>query len=113
MTPDDTTGAGAVKTALLVRLDAKPDKAEQLERLLSDGARLVAEEPATTAWFAVRLTHTGFAIFDAFPDEAGRQAHLTGPLAAALAARSADLLSTAPRIEPCTVLASKLPLRTT
>jgi hypothetical protein len=44
--------------------------------LLEGGLALAAEEPATIAWFAIRLGPSEFGIFDAFPDDAGRQAHL-------------------------------------
>ena len=50
-----------------------------------------------------------FGIFDAFPDEAGRQAHLTGRVAAALMAQASDLLAQPPSIEQVDVLAAKLP----
>jgi quinol monooxygenase YgiN len=66
-------------------------------------------EPATIAWFGVRLGPSTFAIFDAFPDEAGRQAHLAGKVAAALMAKAEDLLSQPPAIRKADVLASKLP----
>ena len=66
-------------------------------------------EPATVAWFAVRLSPSTFAIFDAFPNEAGRQAHLSGKVAAALMAKAPDLLSKPPSIEKVDVLAAKLP----
>ncbi len=33
------------------------------------------EEPDTIAWFAIRLGPSTFGVFDAFPDEEGRQAH--------------------------------------
>ena len=69
----------------------------------------VESEPATIAWFAVRMGPSTFAIFDAFPDEAGRSAHLSGKVAAALMAKAADLFSTPPNIEKVDVLASKLP----
>jgi hypothetical protein len=49
-------------------------------------------EPATIAWFGVRFGPSIFAIFDAFPDEAGRQAHLAGKVAAALMAKAGELL---------------------
>jgi quinol monooxygenase YgiN len=67
------------------------------------------EEPATTAWFALRLGPSTFGIFDAFPDEKGRQAHLTGAVAAALMAKAPTLFAKPPAIEKCDVLASKLP----
>ena len=76
---------------------------------LLSGLPLVQEEPATTAWFGIRLGPTTFGIFDAFPDEAGRQAHLGGKVAAALMARAGELLSAPPSIDKIDVLAAKLP----
>ena len=98
-----------VSVALWVRLEAKPGKEAEVENFLKGGLAIVQEEPATTAWFAVRLGPSSFAIFDAFPDEAGRQAHLTGRVAAALMAKAPDLLSQPPSIEKVDVLAAKLP----
>jgi quinol monooxygenase YgiN len=69
----------------------------------------VEKEPATIAWFAVRLGPSEFGIFDAFPDDAGRQAHLGGQVAAALMAQAPELLAPPPVIEPVDVLASELP----
>jgi quinol monooxygenase YgiN len=70
---------------------------------------LVQDEPATTAWFAIRLGPATFGIFDAFPDEAGRDAHLSGRVAAALMQQVPELLSAAPSIDKLDVLADKLP----
>jgi quinol monooxygenase YgiN len=98
-----------VKTGLLVRLDAKPGKEAEVEDFLRGGLPIVMEEPATIAWFAIRLGPSSFGIFDAFPDDAGRQAHLTGRVAAALMAKAPELLARPPIIEQVDVLASKLP----
>ena len=98
-----------VKKALFVRLEAKAGKEAEVESFLRGGLSLVQEEPATTAWFGIRLGPTTFGIFDAFPDEAGRQAHLSGKVAAALMAKAPDLLAKAPVIENVDVLAAKLP----
>lgn len=98
-----------VTVALFVRLEAKPGKQAEVEALLRGGLTFVQAEPATTAWFAVRMGPSTFGIFDAFPDEPGRQAHLEGRLAAALMAQAADLLAQAPVIEKIDVLAAKLP----
>jgi quinol monooxygenase YgiN len=98
-----------VTVALLVRLEAKPGKEADVENFLKGGLPIVQEEPATTAWFAIRMGPSTFGIFDAFPDEAGRQAHLTGRVAAALMAQSSDLLAQPPSIEQVDVLAAKLP----
>ncbi|RYE79300.1 MAG: antibiotic biosynthesis monooxygenase, partial [Oxalobacteraceae bacterium] len=88
-----------VKLALFVRLEAKPGKEQDVERFLLGGLPLVQAEPATTAWFGIRLGPSTFGIFDAFPDEAGRQAHLSGKLAAALMEKAGELFAQPPSIE--------------
>ena len=98
-----------VKTALLVRLEAKPGKEAEVENFLQGGLPIVQEEPATIAWFGIRLGPSTFGIFDAFPDEAGREAHLTGRVAAALMAKAPELLAQPQVIEKVDVLAAKLP----
>lgn len=98
-----------VKYALLVRLEAKPGKEAEVEQFLMDGLLLVQEEPDTTAWFGIRLGPSTFGIFDAFPDEQGRQAHLKGKVAAALMEKAEELFVKPPVIENVDVLAAKLP----
>jgi quinol monooxygenase YgiN len=98
-----------VKVGLFVRLEAKPGKESEVAAFLLSGLPIVLDEPATVAWFGIRLGPTTFGIFDAFPDEAGRQAHLTGRVAAALMAKASELLAQPPSIEKVDVLASKLP----
>ncbi len=98
-----------VTTALYVRLEAKAGKETEVENFLRGGLAIVRQEPATTAWFAIRMGPSTFGIFDAFPDEAGRQAHLSGRVAAALMAKASELLAKPPAIEKVDVLAAKLP----
>jgi quinol monooxygenase YgiN len=98
-----------VTVALYVRLEAKPGKEKDVEDFLKSGYPLVMDEPATTAWFGIRLGPSIFGIFDAFPDENGRQAHLSGKVAAALMAKAPELFSKPPVIEEIDVLAAKLP----
>ncbi len=80
-----------VKVALFVRLEAKPGKEKEVEQFLMSGLPIVQDEPATTVWFGIRLGPSTFGIFDAFPDEEGRQAHLNGRVAAALMAKADEL----------------------
>ncbi|CAB3799352.1 MULTISPECIES: putative quinol monooxygenase [Paraburkholderia] len=98
-----------VKLALYVHLEAKPGKEKEVEAFLLGGLPLVEQEPATTAWFALKLGPSSFGIFDAFPDEAGRDAHLNGKVAAALMAQAGELLASPPSINKVDVLAAKLP----
>lgn len=98
-----------IKVALLVRLEAKPGKEAEVEAFLRAGLPLVQQEPATAVWFGIRLGPSTFGIFDAFPDDSGRQAHLAGQVAAALMAKASELLAQPPAIEKADVLAVKLP----
>jgi quinol monooxygenase YgiN len=97
-----------VKVALLARLVAKPGKEEEVASFLAGALPLAQAEPGTIVWFALRLSKNEFGIFDAFPDEAGRKAHLNGPIAAALMAKASELLAQPPKIEPVDLLAAKL-----
>jgi quinol monooxygenase YgiN len=99
-----------VHVALWVRLDAKPGKEKEVADFLRGGLAIVQGEPATIAWFAIQLGPATFGIFDAFPNDAGRQAHLSGKVAAALMAKAPDLLAKPPAIEKIDVLAAKLPV---
>lgn len=98
-----------VTVGLLVTLEAKPGREADVQRFLEGGLALVNEEPETTAWFAIRMGPTTFGIFDVFPSDAGRQAHLQGRVAEALMAQAADLFASPPDIQPIDVLAAKLP----
>ena len=60
-------------------------------------------------WLALRTDPSTFWIVDAFPGEAERQAHLDGPIAAALLANADRLLAAPPEINPADVLAAKSP----
>jgi quinol monooxygenase YgiN len=101
-----------VTRGLLVRLDVKPGKDPDVEAFLNSGLELVRQEPATTAWFAIRFGRSEYGIFDVFPDDAGRDAHLTGAVARALMSRADELFTETPRIQKLDVLASKLPADT-
>ena len=98
-----------IKHALFVRLEAKPGKEKELAHFLQEGLSLARQEGTTPVWFALQLGASTFGIFDAFSDEAGRQAHLNGPIAQALGANAPGLLAQAPSIERIDVLGTKLP----
>ena len=98
-----------VHVALFARLMAKPGKEADVARLLEKGLALANQEATTPIWFALRLTPATFGIFDAFADDAGRKAHLAGPIAAALMAQASELLAEPPQIEQVDVLGAKIP----
>lgn len=107
--PSATKAPAKVRTALLVRLHAKPGKEAEVAKFLEGGLPIVEQEPATITWYAIKLGPSTFGIFDTFPDDAGRQAHLGGKVAAALMAQAPELLASAPSIEKVEILAAKLP----
>jgi quinol monooxygenase YgiN len=97
-----------VTVGLWVMLEAKPGKEAEVAQFLKSAAPLAEAEPETSAWFALQIGPSTFGIFDVFPDDKGRQAHLTGPIAKALMAKAGELLAKVPSIEKIDVLASKL-----
>ena len=97
-----------VTVGLYATLEAKPGKEDDVQAFLESALPIVNDEPATVAWFAVKLGPSTFGIFDAFPDDAGRKAHLSGPIAAALMAKAGELLAEPPKIESVDLLAVKL-----
>jgi quinol monooxygenase YgiN len=94
---------------LLVRLEAKNGKDDEVEEFLKSAAPMVAAEPGTVAWFAIRFGRSEYGIVDFFPDDSARQAHLSGQVASALMQRAATLFAEPPRILKLDVLADKLP----
>jgi quinol monooxygenase YgiN len=97
-----------VTVALLVRVEAKPGKEAEVEEFLTNAQPIVMGEPDTVVWFAVKFGPSSFGIFDAFPNDAGRQSHLTGQVGTALMKRADELFSQPPSVEQIDVLATKL-----
>jgi quinol monooxygenase YgiN len=95
-----------VKVALYVQLEAASGKEEEVATFLRQGRELVEQEPGTTVWYALQLAPSTFGIFDAFEDEEGRQAHLSGAVAKALGA-NAHLFSSEPEITRLDIIAAK------
>jgi len=97
-----------VRVALAVRLLAKSGKENEVAKFLAGALTAAQAESFTPVWFALRFSQREFGIFDAFPDEAGRKAHLSGQIAAALMAKASELLAEPPKIEQVDVLAAKV-----
>lgn len=97
-----------VNVGLLVRIEALPGRESEVEQFLQGGLALVNEELDTITWYAIRLGPTTFGIFDTFPDDSGRQAHLSGQVAAALMENVGELIEE-PIIEQVDLIAAKLP----
>lgn len=97
-----------VTVGLFVRIEAMAGKEADVEAFLEGGLSIVQQEQATTTWFAIRMGPSTFGIFDAFPDESGREAHLSGDVAAALMENTGKLYEE-PVIEKVDVIAAKMP----
>ncbi len=96
-----------VKYALLARVEAKPGKEDAVEQFLKNALELAQEEEDTVSWYALKLGPSTFGVFDTFNDEQGREAHLSGKIAAALMEHAGELLSVPPQIEKVDLLAVK------
>ena len=95
------------KVSLFVELKAKPGKEEEVAKFLEMAHEMAKKEPTTINWYAFRLSHSTFGVFDTFNDEGGRQKHLNGPIGQALMAKAPDLFTSPPSIEPVEVLGLK------
>ena len=97
-----------MKLGLLVRIEAKPEHAEEVATLLAGATRLAEQEGNTVTWYAYRLDATTFGVFDTFADEAGRTAHLHGQIAAALGDAARTKLVAPADIRPVDLLGAKM-----
>ena len=97
-----------ITRALFVRLEAKTGREDEVERFLRSALDIVDTEDGTPLWFALRFGPSTFGIFDAFPDEDAREAHLSGQVAAGLKEKAPELLAQEPTIERIDVLAGKV-----
>jgi len=95
------------KQAIWVMLKAKPGKESDVETFLKQGAVMSKDEPQTVTWYGVKIAPGMYGVFDTFDDEAGRDAHLSGPIAKALMANWAELFSNELKIETMEILANK------
>jgi hypothetical protein len=98
-----------VTVGVLELMEAKPGREAALERLLRWAEEEVEKESATTAWFAFRFGPSTYGIFDVFPDDPGRRAHLQGRVATTLRQQAPELLVRPLESQPVEVVASKLP----
>jgi quinol monooxygenase YgiN len=96
-----------VKLALLVRLEAKPGREQDVANFIKGALPLAEQEPKTVNWYALQMGPSTFGIFDTFEVEEGREAHLGGEIAKALMAHASELLAQPPQIEKVDLLAVK------
>ncbi|MFF4038108.1 putative quinol monooxygenase [Streptomyces sp. NPDC001816] len=97
------------KIGLLARIEAKPEHADEIARMLTEAVKLAEEEQRTLTWFAFREDATTFGVFDTFENDEDRAEHLRGRIAAALMGAAETMLVSAPDIRPVDLLAVKLP----
>lgn len=106
-TVNENEGEIMIQLGLLVTMEAKPGKEGEVETFLRLGGEMVLEEGGTVTWYAFRINKNTFGIFDTFENEDGREAHLTGDIAAALMDQAPDLFDGEPKIQRLEILAHK------
>jgi quinol monooxygenase YgiN len=95
------------KFALLVRLEAKPGKENEVSDFIKSALPLAQAELFTMKWYALQIGPSTFGIFDTFENEENRKSHLNGQIAQALMQKASDLLASTPVIEMVDLLAVK------
>jgi hypothetical protein len=65
---------------LLVRLEAKGGKEDEVAAFLKSALPLEQDEPDTGNWYGLQIGPETFRIFDTFETEEGRKAHLAGKI---------------------------------
>ena len=93
--------------AIFARVEAKAGKEKEVLEFLKSALPLAEGEPGTMRWYALQIGPSTFGIFDTFETEEGREAHLNGPIAAALMANASSLLAKDPILEKVDLLAIK------
>jgi len=103
------------KVGLRVLMEAKPEKAEEVQKFLIGACDLVVKtEPLTPQWYAVRFTDASgaptnkFGIFDFSEGEEGRTAHVQGEVAAALFKKAEEFFDVGPEVIKVDVVASRV-----
>ncbi len=105
---DGRKGSSGIAKALHIRLEARKGREAEVERLVLGILGHVEQEPRTQPWFGTRLSRRVFEIFEAFPDESGRRAHLSGAGAALLMRQSSALLVRPAKISRLDVIGAKV-----
>lgn len=95
------------KVGILALVEAKPGKEQEVANFLKSALPLAQGEALTLNWYAFQVNHNTFGIFDTFEGDEGRDAHLSGPIAAALMANADRLFNKAPSIQKVDLLAVK------
>lgn len=95
------------RIGILAILEAKPGREQEVESFLKSAEALAQAETQTLRWYAIKLDHARFGIFDTFADQQGREAHVGGEIARRLFASAEDLLASAPSIQFVDVIANK------
>ena len=101
--------APAYTHAVVVKLLAKPETAEEVAAFLVGTITLANEEAGTPVWFSVRSNETTFWVFDAFTSEARLRAHAVAPFPEMLRRDNGRLFAAPPEVSVSTVLGAKVP----
>jgi len=104
--PGQPAAARGINRGLLLTFKAKQGHEGQVEEFLRSGRAMVQEEPGTVAWFALHLESGAYGIFDVFPDNGARFAHLTGRVPRELTKHALSLLGGMPDMDMLQVLAA-------
>jgi quinol monooxygenase YgiN len=104
--PPVTAPPPVVTRGLLLTFKAKQGHEAKVDAFLRGAQNLVVDEAGTVAWCALHLDNGEFGVFDVFPDNGARFAHLTGHVPRELTKHALSLLGGLPDMQLLQVLAS-------
>jgi len=96
------------KEAIVIRMEAKHDKAKELELFLKAKVEEVTTEQGTNSWYLLKVSEVAFSIFASFSSEDAAKAYLTGSALKSIFAKAPDLMTKDPLVAPLELLASKI-----
>ena len=92
----------------MLSFPARTGHEAEVEQFLRDALPLVEDEPGTIAWFAIQRANGDYGIFDVFPDNGARFAHLAGHVPRELAKHATHLLGGMPEMHLLDVVAERV-----
>jgi len=94
--------------ALLVRIEAKAGKEEDVEKLLTSAIKYVEQDPNTPVWQVLRFGPATFGLFQAFLTKEARDFQLAGPVSLLFSQNAGHLFARPPHFEKADIMAEKL-----
>lgn len=96
------------RNALYIRLQAKPEKAVELEEFINNKLHLIQKEEEALTWYAIKLDPSNYGLFVTFENEVDLKMHIAGPFMDELNRSASHMLSCKPEYTQADLIATKI-----